>query len=101
VNGAVIGVYADRLKTNLDGRMLRCRPKQAARLEYIDLPVNDFALLAAIGAFLRQLCATSRLGLEAVRARRPSRDFIRSEHARQTIVTAELQLGVRAVSSTS
>jgi hypothetical protein len=35
--------------------------------KYIDLPVKDFALLAAIGAILRQFCVGSRPRFAAMR----------------------------------
>jgi hypothetical protein len=54
------------------GRILGYRPsrQQPGRLEHIDLPANDFVLLAAIGPILRQFSLVSGLHTnDAVSAR--------------------------------
>jgi hypothetical protein len=53
-------------------------------LERIDLPVNDFALLAAIGPDLAPISVASRRGLAAIRAWRPcaGSSEVAGEHAR-------------------
>ena len=58
--------------------------QQPGWLEHIDLPVNDFALLAAIGPILLQFSVASRHGLTSIRARgllTVSSEFA-GEHAR-------------------
>jgi hypothetical protein len=59
-------------------------PNDQHRSQYIDLPANDFALLAAIDGILRQFCMRSRPRFAALRlAAFPRfRPKSRVEHAR-------------------
>jgi hypothetical protein len=60
-SGAIV-VRADTLN-NAEVRILGYRPsrQRPGWLEHIDLPVNDFVLLAAIGPILRQFSVASGL----------------------------------------
>ena len=102
------GAPSARAQTNstisMYGRILGLSPQAGSNpvdSNIIDLPANDFALLAAIGPILRQFLVPSGIGRTDDAA--SACDLaIRVEPVKiQIIVTIEIQLSVRAAGSAS